>query len=512
MSKKLLTQVVTKLVNEYATAKEYGVSLVTIPDFNYAQLAQELDNSRCVQLFFLGFSKQQEQELIDTLPDKGDSVSYAFTVEQAEQSRNSGDENVFRILIIKRSEIEKVSSLRWFPEITLEKVYTKSCDIVKEELSGTNSVIDALIKALRCKPVRSILSFERVLSYLELLLETEDKMLPSAIKENYYKLGLCADKSIDSKNPTKDDFVARIRRNHAIIEKIGNLEQTERQSITNYYSKDNVNKEMPRLILNYYKSRNIELLKLMDLDDVEKCLKAAKKSDPKPTPAKTKGSRVKPTALAAQLMFDNNSEQINDVLTNIASELDKDEVRKKAEKIDIDINDVKLQIHTEPITEVIATELSTEDDFGGTIRAEVQAPGEAIRDRGKYPPELFKKEHLDIVWSNLAKIATLLTDGETISESLKCFLSTREKLIPYRKRLQDSPMLQVLAKYSLFADYLKAYERLLNSINEDFPRIWGISASKAKEIINTVMSLDYVFIVGEARLHAIPTPLHPLYL
>lgn len=342
MSKRLLTQVVTKLVNEYATAKEYGVSLVTIPDFNYVQLAQELDTSRCVQLFFLGFSKQQEQELIDTLPDKGDSVSYAFTVEQAEQSRNSGDENVFRILIIKRAEIEKISSLRWFPEITLEKVYTKSCDIVKEELSGTNSVIDALIKALRCKPVRSILSFERVLSYLELLLETEDKMLPSAIKENYYKLGLCADKSIDSKNPTKDDFVARIRRNHAIVEKIGNLEQTERQSITNYYSKDNVNKEMPRLILNYYKSRNIELLKLMDLDDVEKCLKAAKKTDPKPTPAKTKGSRVKPTALAAQLMFDNNSEQIDDVLTNIASELDKDEVRKKAEKIDIDVNDVKL--------------------------------------------------------------------------------------------------------------------------------------------------------------------------
>ena len=512
MSKQLLTQVVTRLVNEYAAAKEYGVSLVTIPDFNYAKFAQELDTSRYVQLFFLGFSKQQEQELIDTLPDKGNFVSYAFTVEQAEQSRNSGNENVFRILIIKRSEIEKVSSLRWFPEITLEKVYTKSCDTVKQELSGTNSVIDALIKALRCKPVRSMLSFERVLSYLELLLETEDKMLPSAIKENYYKLGLCADKSIDSKNPTKDDFVARIRRNHAIIEKIGNLEQAERQGITNYYSKDDVNKEIPRLILDYYKSRNIELLKLMDLDDVEKCLKAAKRTDPKPTPTKAKGSKIKPTSLAAQLMFDNNSEQIDDVLTNIASELDKDEARKKAEKIDIDVNDVKLQIHTEPITEVLATELSTENDFGGIIRAEVQAPGEAIRDRGKYPPELFKREYLAIVWSNLAKIATLLKDGETISEGLKNFLSAREKLIPYRKRLQDSPMLQVLAKYSLFADYLKAYEKLLNSINADFPKIWGISASKAKEIINTVMSLDYVFIVGEARLHAIPTPLHPLYL
>ena len=102
MSKKLLTQVVTKLVNEYATAREYGVSLITIPDFNYSQFAEALDTSRCVQLFFLGFSKKQEQELIDTLPDRGDSVSYAFTVEQAEQSRNSGDESVFRILIIKR--------------------------------------------------------------------------------------------------------------------------------------------------------------------------------------------------------------------------------------------------------------------------------------------------------------------------------------------------------------------------------------------------------------------------
>ena len=184
MSKKLLTRVATRLVNEYATAKEYGVSLVTIPDFDYPEFADQLDTKRCAQIFFLGFSKQQEQALIDTLPNKGSNITYAFTVEEAEQSRNSGDEEIFRILIIKRAEIEKISSLRWFPEITLEKVYTKSCDVVSEELAGTNSVIDALIKALRCKPVRSILSFERVLGYLELLLDTEDKHLPSAIKDN----------------------------------------------------------------------------------------------------------------------------------------------------------------------------------------------------------------------------------------------------------------------------------------------------------------------------------------
>ena len=97
MKNKLLTRVVTRLINEYADASEYGVSLITIPDFDYPQFAAELDTSRSVQLFFLGFSKQQEQELTATLPNRGANISYAYTVEEAEQSRNSGDENVFRI-------------------------------------------------------------------------------------------------------------------------------------------------------------------------------------------------------------------------------------------------------------------------------------------------------------------------------------------------------------------------------------------------------------------------------
>lgn len=513
MSTKLLTKVVTNLVNEYAAAREYGVSLVTIPDFDYAQFASDLNTDRDIQLFFLGFPEQQKQDISLTLPDKGDALSYDFTVEGAEISRNSGDEEKFRILIIKRAEIEKISSLRWFPEITLERVYTKSCDTVKEELAATNSVIMALIKALRSKPIRSLLSFERVLNYLDLLLNTEEQGLPSAIKENYYMLGLCADKSLDSKNPSKEEFVVRIRRNHSIVEKLGNLEQAERQSITNYYSKDGINKEMPRLILSYYKTRNNDLLKKMDLEDVEKCLKAVKRATSVPTgQTGSKNTRIAPTALATQLVFDNNQEQIEDVLEQLKHDIDERPNQTKSEKIEIDANDIKLQMHTEPITEAIASELSDENDFGGIIRAEVQAPSEAIRDRGKYTPELFKRDYLDLVWSNLEKISALVEDGEAISENLKSFLDARAKLVPFRKRLQDAPMLQVLSKYSIFANYLKSYEKLLNAINEDFPKIWGLSASKAKEIINTIMSLDYVFIVGETKFHAIPTPLHPLYL
>lgn len=511
MEKHLLTNVITDLVNEYSSAKEYGVSLVTIPDFDYVQFAKALSPNRRAELYFLGFSSEQQANLMTSLPDLGNQVKYSYKVEEAEESRNSGDENVFRILIIKRFEIEKVSSLRWFREITLERVYTKSCDYVKRELASTNTVIEALIKALRCKTVRGMLSFERVLNYLELLLNTVAEQLPATIKDKFYLLGLCADKGLDSRNPSREDLVARIKRNHEIVERIGNLEQTERQSITNYYTREDVKKDILRYILNYYKTKNIELLGQMDLEDVEACLKAVKKS--KSTGSTPRGkAKLNATALAAQLAFDNDSEQIDEVLKQLEHDIDARLKSKRPEIIEVDVNDVRLQVKAEPLTETIAAQLVNEDDFGGVIYTDVQSPAEAISDLGKYTPELFKKEYLDIVWQDLKKLSTLLEDGESISINLKSFLEAREKLIQFRNRLQDAPMLQVLSKYSLFEAYMKAYEKLLNAINNEFPRIWALAPYNAKEIINIVMSLDYVFIIGETKHHAIPTPLHPLYL
>ena len=95
----------------------------------------------------------------------------------------------------------------------LEKVYTKSCDLVKKELSNTNSVIESLIQALRCKPVRSLLSFERVLRYLELLLNTEDKQLPTVIKENYYNDAML----------TSEEMAKLINVNEAMRKKVAQL-------------------------------------------------------------------------------------------------------------------------------------------------------------------------------------------------------------------------------------------------------------------------------------------------
>ena len=510
MEKTLLTKVVTQLVNERANAQEYGVALVNIPDFDYVAFALGLSSERKAALFFLGFPEFTRARIESELT-KNERLSYDFTVEKAEESRNSGDESIFRVLVIKRAEMEKMSSLRWFPEITLERIYTKSCDLAKKELAGTNAVIEALIQALRSKPIRSILSFERVLEYLELLISSPADALPDAIKGNYYRLGLCADKNVDSRNPVRDDFVARIKHNHGIVERISNLEQTERQSITNYYAKATGKKETPRRILSYYKTKDIALLGQMELAEVEECLKAAKEKK-SPTPSPRRGAAIKPTALAAQLIFDDNQDQISDILAQLERDIDQRANTKKAERVEIDVDGGRAQFKTEPVTERIAEEMSSDSDFGSIIRAEVQAPDEAIRDLDKYERISLGPTILDPIWDSLSRISALVSEGETISVRLKRFLEARKEILPFSRRLQDAPMLQVLAQFDKFYKYLTAYEGLLTAINDKFPKIWAIAPSNAKEIINTIMSLDYVFVVGEAKAHAIPTPMHPMYL
>ena len=510
MEKTLLTKVVTQLVNERANAQEYGVALVNIPDFDYVAFALGLSSERKAALFFLGFPESTRARIESEL-SQNERLSYDFTVEKAEESRNSGDESIFRVLVIKRAEMEKMSSLRWFPEITLERIYTKSCDLAKKELAGTNAVIEALIQALRSKPIRSILSFERVLEYLELLISSPADTLPDAIKENYYRLGLCADKNVDSRNPVRDDFVARIKHNHGIVERISNLEQAERQSITNYYTKATGKKETPHRILSYYKTKDIALLGQMELAEVEECLKAAKEKK-SPTPSPRRGTAIRPTALAAQLIFDDNQDQIPDILAQLERDIDQRANTKKAEKVEVDVDGGRAQFKTEPVTERIAEEMSSDSDFGSIIRAEVQAPDEAIRDLDKYERISLGPEILDPIWDSLSRISALVSEGETISARLKRFLEARKELLPFSRRLQDAPMLQVLAQFDKFYKYLTSYEGLLTAINDEFPKIWAIAPSNAKEIINTIMSLDYVFVVGEAKAHAIPTPMHPMYL
>lgn len=508
----LLTAVITELVNKKEAALEYGVAILNIPMFNYVTFVSTVSTSRNVEFYFLGFSPEMENELMSKLP-QNDKYDYSFSIEAAEDSRNSGDESKFRVFIIRRAEIEKLTSLRWFPEITVEMVYDQSCEHVLKLLKNTNTVIESLIKALKRKVIRNILGFERVLNYLNDLIEAPIDELPSTLRKNYYKLGLLQDNTIDQGNPSVEDFVKKIKHNHEIVERLRNLEQAERQSITNYYATDTGNKQLPRLILQFYSKKNANLLERMELELVEACLKAAKKKpneiEIKP---KKKTNTLKATALASQLIFENNSPQIKEILSQLETEVDERANHGKREKIEVNVDGAKLQIIAEPVTEKIAVDLTAEEEFGGIIYADVLSPDEAISNIDKYEFLPFRAGVLDRVWESLNRINALVADGESISKNLKAFLEARRELVSFRTRLQDAPMFTILANKELFSAYLEAYEKLLLSINGDFPKIWQIAPSTAKEIINTVIALDNVFVEGEKNFHAMPTSLNPLYL
>ena len=511
MQNGLLTQVITELVSINESTDEYGVSILNIPEFDYVDFVNNLKPNKKVDFFFLGFTNDSEKDLLSKLPQK-ENYSYSFSIEAAEESRNSGDESHFRVFVIRRSEIEKLSSLFWFPKITVDKVYNTSCDYVLGKLKDSNLVIDSLLRGLKRKTVRNILGFERVIGYLNCLLEASSEELTRVIKTDYYKLGLLNDNHIDQGNPSTDEIVKRIKHNHEIVERIGGLDQEERQSITNYYTSGAGNNKIPRLILQYYSTKNIDLLGKMELSQVEDCLKAANKKSNKQKNTK-KSTTVKATALASQLIFDDNPQQIEDVLAQLKNKIDDRSSQGKKDKIDINVDGIKLQIKTEPITEKIANDLIDEEDFGGVVYADVDSPEEAINDIDKYDYEPFKIDVLNIVYDKLAKINEIVADGESISTALSNYIAAREKIVEYRTRLQDAPMFPILAHIDDFKAFLSAYEVLLIAINNDYPKILAANASSTiKTIINTIISLDNVFVIGDKNTHALPTPINPLYL
>ena len=213
MSNTLLTRVITELVNQRAHIDSYGISIINLPRFDYVEFAENLNTKYTNEIFFLGFSAEDKSNLTSKLPNK-DNLVYEFTVEAAELSRNNGKEDIFRIQIIRNAELEKLSSLKWYPEIKLETIYKESCKLADSQIGKTNSVIKSVLHALMRKNVMNILSFERVLEYLEILLNSPTDKLPIAIKENFYKLGLCAEPTLTDGNPNTDLLAQKIIKNN----------------------------------------------------------------------------------------------------------------------------------------------------------------------------------------------------------------------------------------------------------------------------------------------------------
>lgn len=512
----LLTNVLIELANKKIHDDEYGTLINNFPKFSYLDFMKGLDvSNKSIEIFFLAFPKTIEDTLRNIeCPER---ISCFFTIEEAENSRNDGDESKFRIVIIRNSDMAKASSLRWFSPITVSEAYIYACNYTKKNIAESNQFLNSLIGALKRKQIQNILSFEGVLSYLQELLNANAIELPKKIKDCYYLLGLLSDKTIDIDNPNVSDIAKSIKHNHEVVEKISNLEKQERANISSYYSVAQSNKNIPRLIINYYQTRNIELLSKMDLQDVEVCLKASQK---KKKSSKKVAKNISHTQAAAELVFggSDTDADFGALIDDINNKTGNRSNPEKEESISVntknkDGEDINVSIDEIPVNIQIANEYTSEDNYGIVIEAEVNSPLDAINNQGNYNSKILTYDFLSGTIQLIEESKIILEDkASELLTKLNNYLDARKTIVPFKERLQDVPLFQVLAQYKVFSDYLDSYTTLLDALANNITPLWHEYENTAISICSDILALDNIYVIGKEKRHAIPTPLNPLYL
>lgn len=514
MMKALLTDVIAAIVNDRLRRdNSFGVSIMSLPDIEFPQFASGISHTKRIEFYFLGYGSAACERIRRQLPDTESCRSF-YTVEEAEKSRNLGQENVFRIHFIKNTELEKLSSLRWYEEISMEQVYKRSCKMALDKLPQSNSAIKSLLQALARKDIRALLNFERVLDYLETLINTSEEQLPAAVNSQLYRLGLLSDASFVIGAPTTEQLQKKIKANYSVVRRISNLEQKERQNIANFLGKHPDN-NVVRMVLEYYRTPTPELLQKMQLSEVEKCLKAAAAPNPGPNPKPSHKVGTSPTVATSQMIFDGREELVSEFVERAGVEIDNRSETDKSCVKTIEIDGVRIDIPVQAATEKLVQIAVSDMEWGGIIEADVLNPKEALDNADKYGFDQFGQDFIDRAREYLLRAASFpeaAIAGSEILSALDEFISARRVLLPYVKRLQDLPMLQIVSKCSDFSKYQKTYERLLSKIKDNFKDLYELDSLGAKEVISTILALDIVFIVGKNNSHAIPTPLNPLYL
>ena len=502
----LLNIIISNKINKLVEDDEYGILVSNLPSINISKLCQNIDTTKKELCFYvIGADQQLIDELsLINIP----RVSISFSVEEAENSRNDGDESKFRIIVLKRNDIQKVSSLEWFNKITMSDVYKLSCDFVDSHLITTNAFIKAFLKALKSSDIKRILNFEDVIQFLDNMRKCNETELQNYIQNNITSLGLCSDEKIIEQIDS-DKIKARLRDNKRILNIFGDLDKKERSQL-NKYASDNPNDDTPKYILEYYQSKDKSILKQIDYEKALLCLKVSKSG---PTTARTKEEKLSPTAFGAKLVFDDKINDISAHLDHVKRDFDNEQnIQKKSDLTEDNKYSTSLNYDFDSVK--IIDKFVTEDNYGCAYFFDSESPSDAISKCDKYEPtllndELVKKE----IYDYLESFSDMGVES-TIEDNLKAFLEARKKIIPFKNRLNDFAMLQVIEQHQLFYDYLTAYEKLLTSIESDYWNLAEMEPETAKDVVSFIMSLDFVYFISDDanNTYAIPTPVNILYL
>ena len=507
----ILTEVIMNIANEKITQENgFGISIINLPEIDFKYFVYNLEDSTNIEIYFLGYGKEKEEELKREITCKK-GITLHFTVEEAEESRNRGADDVFRIHFIRNSELEKISSLRWYETIDVDLVYKRSCEYVKRSLAGINDTIKDLLQALARKDIREFLNFERVLEYLNCLLEASAEELPLIVENQIYKLGLLMNPGFCTGNPGLVKIKDSLKQNYDVVRRISTLEKKDRQNIATYSSRHPDDKTV-RLILEYYSTPDVKLLEKMVLGDVQDCLKVVSKTNKR---GKSKKTGKNPVSTASAIMFEEQDEIIDKFVEEASKKIDERNEKNKIMSVSVEVDGRQIDFPISPTTEKLAEMSVEENKWGEYIYADVGNPQMAIDDSDKYEQRIFGDDYISEILTYLGRakeFSEAKDAAEEIENALLEFLEIRKSLLSYSLRLQDMPMLQVLQKNKEFVSYLESYERLIFVLKDGYTPLYELDSLGAKQVISSIVSLDFVYVIGRENSHAMPTPLNPLYL
>lgn len=517
IAKTISDEIIKKLKND-----SHGIILMNLPDYDYAYLVECIQNFNSSPIFFfVGFSDEELNDLKHSMSKNMYPGNLFYSVEEAEKYRHDKSISGTRIVIVKR-HVAKLSSLLWYEQITAIELYKQLCFEAQKEFEGTNAVITGLWKVISTKQIREILSFEQIINYFEHL-KTHKDNITNEITAAMYLIGLLPDRNLLDSNKN-EEIRKKLLNNYFVVQRLRVLDKGDLRVLQSI--DDNLN--FQEKILSFYKSRDNELLKNLDLHTVTAILNSVnknkknkpKKNDNESIPsgdnAQQNSGRIKNDSTGVNLILENNEEAIEQLINQIDIEFNNWETGKKS-NINIETEEgIKTKVEFIPEIYALTNSFVSEETFGGIIESPDKNAQDALLNINKAKVLLFDSKYIHEILEKLEAIKEEYDEeAQAIIDTFNDYIEQRKSLTEYANRLADSPMLKVsegLSENKKYTRYIETYGKLIRILKEHYQKFSLYSADGTKEIIAQINSLDTIFVKSPDSIHAILSPLNPLYL
>ncbi|PYI51475.1 FtsK/SpoIIIE domain-containing protein [Paenibacillus flagellatus] len=529
----VLSDILAAIVSKRVFNESYGILLKDLPKYSYSKFINMLElrvreqDLAMPKVFFVGFTDVELDELRLELSGQLTYLSLYYSVEEAEDFRNDGDVNSTRIVIVKRA-VPKLSSLRWYEQITAEEIYKELCVNAEKQLGGINESLRNMWKSLNSKRIMDRISLERLIDYYQhLTLNDED--IPRDSVEQLFRLGLLIDDSVFVKSNI-DSIRQRLIENSRIVSRISNLNKEDRKAIQSNPESDKFHSTRSN-ILRYYSTRDVSVLGKMKYSEVQELLSKVKNektnkkkpvdvdddiedSDTDSISGKSRKKSDSPESTAVDLIIEHDTDKVKGLLDEI--ELKYTEWEKgKASKVNVESENESTRIEFIPEIHNLIQTFVGENSFGGVIKANVKNPIDAFRSLEQFRVRVFDREYIDGIKEIIALFEDEYAEVKGLLEVFNELLSIRSSLVSAAHRLADCPMLKIVESDEILkscSEYVDLYGRVLKLIKQHYGLLSSFSPKGSKQLIASINSLDMIYIIGEESVHATSTPLFPLYL